>query len=110
VVLAGACGTTTPAPHESVVLQTSGSGTQTTKEFTVTGPWSIAWSFDCGADSGGSFFLDVFNASDHTPDFKNRGVDVEGEKHDSATSRFANPGTFYLEITSTCSWSIRVFD
>jgi hypothetical protein len=88
----------------------SGTGTQTTKEFTAAGPWSIAWSFDCGTDSGGSFFLDVFNASDHTPDFKNRGVDVEGEQHDSATSHFANPGTFYLQITSTCAWSIRVFE
>jgi hypothetical protein len=109
-MLAAACGTTTPAPHESVLLQTSGSGTQTTKEFTATGPWSIAWSFDCGTDGAGSFFLDVFNASDHTPDFKNRGVDVEGEQHDSATSHFAHPGTFYFEITSTCAWSIRVFE
>ena len=105
-----ACGTPAEGPHESVLLQTSGSGTQTTKSFTASGSWSIAWSFDCGAGSGGSFFVDIFNASDHTPDFKNRGIDAEGEQQASDTSHFANPGTFYLGVTTTCGWTIKVFE
>ena len=95
-------------PH--VLLQTSGSGNQTTSPFTASRPWSIAWSFDCGADSGGSFFLDLYNATDHTPDFKNRGIAAEGEQKAADTTRFANPGMFYLEVTTTCAWTIRVFE
>jgi len=109
VVLA-ACGAPSEASHESVLLQTSGSGTETTATFTATGAWSIAWSFDCGAGSGGSFFVDVYNASDRTPDFKNRGIVAEGEQHAADTSHFANPGTFYLQITTRCAWTIKVFE
>lgn len=93
-----------------VLLQASGTGTQITQSFTASAAWGIAWSFDCGSGSGGSFFLDVYNASDHTPDFKNRGVAAEGEQSAADTSHFANPGTFYLEVTTTCEWTIKVFE
>jgi hypothetical protein len=93
-----------------VLLETSGSGTLTTTTFTTSRPWSIAWSFKCSAGSGGSFFVDVYNAADHTPDFKNRGIDAEGEEEAADTSHFANPGTFYLEVTTTCPWTIKVFE
>ena len=56
------------------------------------------------------FFVDVYNAADHTPDFKNRGIDAEGEEEAADTSHFANPGTFYLEVTTTCPWRIKVFE
>ena len=93
-----------------MLLQTSGTGTQTTGSFTASGPWSIAWSFDCGADVGASLFVDIFNASDRTPDFENRGVDVESEQHAADTSHFTHPGTFYLQVTTTCDWKLRVFE
>ena len=109
-MLAAACGTPSKGPHESVLLQTSGGGTQTTATFTASRPWSIAWSFDCGAGTGGSFFVDVYNASDYTPDFKNRGIAAEGEQTAADTAHFANPGTFYLGITTTCAWTIRIFE
>jgi len=110
LTLAIACGAPTGPPSEKVLLQASGSGTQTTRSFTASRAWSIAWTFDCGTGSGGSFFVDVYNAADHTPDFKNRGIVAEGEQAAADTSRFTNPGTFYLQVTTTCAWSIRAFE
>lgn len=109
-VLAAACGAPSDHPGENVLLRASGTGTQTTQSFTASGAWSIAWSFDCGTGSGGSFFVDIYNASDHTPDFKNRGVVADGKQAAADTSRFANPGTFYLQVTTTCAWTIKVFE
>ena len=105
-----ACGVPSGHPHQTVLLRATGMGTQTTQSFTASGPWSIAWSFHCDSGSGGSLFIDVFNASDHTPDFKNRGIAAEGEQSGADTSHFANPGSFYLEITSTCAWTINVYE
>jgi len=109
-VLAAACGAPSDHANENVLLRVSGTGTQTTQSFTASTAWSITWSFDCGAGSSGSLFVDIYNASDHTPDFKNRGIVAEGEQAAADTSRFANPGAFYLQVTTTCAWTIKVFE
>ena len=54
--------------------------------------------------------MDIYNASDRTPDFKNRGIAAEGEQQATDTSHFANPGTFYLQITTTCSWRLTAYE
>ena len=100
----------TERSHQSVLMKASGGGTQTTATFTASRPWSIAWAFDCGAGSGGSFFVDIYNASDRTPDFKNQGIAAEGEQQAADTSHFASPGTFYLQITTTCSWRLTAYE
>jgi hypothetical protein len=67
----------------------------------------LRWSYDC-TDSGGKgvFIVDVFNA-DRTPDFKSPGVSEEGDR-DSGVYHVPTSGRFYLEITTTCTWSLNV--
>lgn len=68
--------------------------------------WDLRWSYDCHGH--GVFTVDVFN-SDRTPDFKHPGVNEEGDK-DSAVYHVPESGRFYLEITSTCAWTIKVLE
>ena len=71
--------------------------------------WDLHWSYDCSATGGrGSFFADVFD-SDHTPDFKAPGVSEEG-RTDSGDYHVPGSGRFYLEITTTCRWAVRVVE
>lgn len=51
---------------------------------------------------------DIFNA-DMTPDFKFPGVEEEGEK-DSGVYHVLQSGQFSIEITTTCSWSVKVVE
>jgi hypothetical protein len=67
------------------------------------------WSYDC-AKAGGSgvFVIDVFEA-DRTPDFKFPGVSEEGDK-DASVYHVAGAGRFYLDVTTTCSWRLKIFE
>ncbi|HSS62433.1 MAG TPA: hypothetical protein VLK30_13345 [Candidatus Limnocylindrales bacterium] len=68
--------------------------------------WDMHWSYDCGAH--GVFVVDVYN-SDHTPDFKSPGVNEEGD-NDSSTYHVDGAGRYYLEITTTCRWTVKVVE
>ena len=54
------------------------------------------------------FVVDVFS-SDRTPDFKHPGVSELGDK-DSGVYRVPEKGPFYLDITTTCSWTVKVVE
>ena len=71
--------------------------------------WDLRWAYDCSATGGrGVFFVDVFE-SDHTPDFKAPGVSEEGDR-DSGDYHVPSSGRFYLEITTTCSWTVEAVE
>jgi hypothetical protein len=63
------------------------------------------WSYDCG-NGRGVFVVDVYS-SDRTPDFAHPGVNEEGDK-DSGVYRVPGAGRFYLEVTTTCKWTVKV--
>ncbi|HEX2647013.1 MAG TPA: hypothetical protein VHO95_07275 [Candidatus Dormibacteraeota bacterium] len=46
----------------------------------------------------------MFDA-DHTPDVKAPGIFEQGDK-DSAIYHVPGAGRFYLEVTSTCRWTL----
>lgn len=67
------------------------------------------WGYDCSNAGGhGVFVVDVYDA-DRTPDFKAPGVSEEGGK-DAGVYHVPESGRFYLEVTSTCRWTLKVVD
>ena len=68
--------------------------------------WDLHWTYDCGGH--GVFVVDVLGA-DRTPDFKHPGVNEEGDR-DSAVYHVPESGRFYLDITTTCHWTVKVVD
>ncbi|HET7338004.1 MAG TPA: hypothetical protein VFK22_00530 [Candidatus Dormibacteraeota bacterium] len=69
----------------------------------------VKWSYDCSSTGGrGVFAVDVFK-SDKTPDFKHPGVNEEGDQ-DAGTFHLPGPARYYLEITTTCAWKLRVVE
>ena len=95
-----------PSPSPQTLLNISGSGTKTTQKFTASGDWDLVWTYNCAAfGDGGNFIVDVKNGDGTDSD--NQGVNQLGAKG-SDTEHFHVPGTFYLEVTSECSWTIKV--
>lgn len=87
-----------------VLLDAAGSGSATETFTAHASGWDLHWSYDCGGR--GVFTADVFDAA-HTPDFKHPGVNEEGVA-DSGVYHVPETGRFYLEITSTCEWTVKV--
>lgn len=105
MLLVASCGGS--ASQQKVVLSESGTG-NATETFVATSKsgWDLHWSYDCSGH--GVFVVDVFG-SDRTPDFKHPGVNEEGSA-DSAVYHVPESGRFYLEVTSTCTWTIKVLE
>lgn len=69
--------------------------------------WDMAWSYDCGKSGGrGVFVVDVYDVG-RTPDFKHPGVSEEGDQ-DAGVYHVPGSGRFYLEVTTTCRWALKV--
>lgn len=68
------------------------------------------WSYDCSSSAGGRgvFIVDVFD-SDHSPDVDAPGVFEQGDK-DSAVYHVPGSGRFYVEVTSTCRWTLKALE
>lgn len=99
-----ACG----AQSQVTLLDVSGTGNATeTLDSASKDGWDLHWSYDCSSTGGhGVFVADVFK-SDKTPDFTAPGVDEQGDK-DSGVYHVAGAGRFYLEVTTTCKWTVKV--
>ena len=71
-----------------------------------TSGWNLHWSYDCSNAAGGRgvFIVDVFKA-DHSPDTAAPGLFEQGTK-DTAVYHVPGAGRFYLEVTSTCRWTL----
>lgn len=71
--------------------------------------WDLHWTYDCSRTGGtGIFVVDVYGA-DRTPDFKHPGVSEQGDK-DSGVYHVPERGHFYLDMTTTCSWTVKVLE
>ena len=96
----------TPAASVSapgVMLHVSSTGPQITGRFTSKAAWDLSWSYDCGRNVG-DFSAQVYSANNQIAGFgvSDFGVKATGNK------RYSAPGTYYLQISSSCSWSIDV--
>jgi len=76
-----------------------------TSQFTESGSWQIAWSYNCAGFTGGAF--DVFidqppgdTAVDTGPSSSGAGA--------SGTTYYSDTGTFSLSVDSDCAWTITV--
>lgn len=96
-----------PSPSPQVLLNISGSGTKTTQKFTTSGQdWDLAWTYNCAAfGDSGNFIVDVKNSDGSSSD--NQGVNQLGA-NGADTEHFHSGGTFYLEVNSECSWTVKV--
>jgi hypothetical protein len=90
-----------------VLLDTSGSGAQTTAKFTTgTDDWDLAYTYDCTQFGGtGNFIVDIYQ-SDGTPSFDNNGANELGAGA-IRLQHFHTGGTFYLTINSECTWHVK---
>ena len=90
-----------------------GSGTYTsaeigsagnTPQFSETGNWTMAWSYDCSSfGSAGNFSVDVIQpAGDLADDVGPNELGTGG----SGTDSYSDTGVFSLVINSECAWSI----
>ena len=98
------------AGQPKVLVDAAGTGNASeTVDSASSQGWDIHWSYDCSTTGGhGIFVIDVFDA-DRTPDFKFPGVSEEGDR-DTGVYHVPRSGRFYLEITTTCKWTVKVLD
>lgn len=99
--------TTAPAAKPRTVATFTGSGTETTRKFTVTGTWKLTYKFSC-ADFGqaGNFAVD----EDGGADFNGVTVNDLAMSKSGSTWAYSDAGTHYLGIDSECSWTVKVTD
>ena len=92
------------APVTYTSAQTGMSGNP--QEFTVHGPWTMAWSDQCPTTDGGGFFDVAINepSSDQSPDIGPFQSGTSG----TGTDTYSDSGTFSLGVMSTCTWSISI--
>jgi hypothetical protein len=95
-----------PPASTGVVVNTGGSGTQTTANFTVAAnQWNIAYTYDCASAGGeGSFIVNV-HSSDNTS--SQQAVSELGANGQGSTLEHGS-GTYYISVTSPCAWHLTV--
>ncbi|HEV2413321.1 MAG TPA: hypothetical protein VGX27_00830 [Candidatus Dormibacteraeota bacterium] len=96
------CGASSSQPK--VLLTAVGNGTAKVETIDASKAWEVLWRYNCAPT--GVFAMDVLHA-DGTPDFDHPGINEEGDS-DSGTYRVPEAGRFYLEVTTTCSWTVKI--
>ncbi len=96
---------TIPPAAAKLLLSIDGTGAKKTQTFTVSGPWSLLWSYSCN-DPVTLINFQIF------PINQNASVDTYPVNELTASGRGTTPytqtGTFYLQISTDCTWRIRV--
>lgn len=101
----------TPASGPALLALT-GSGTNTTPRFIVSGDWDLTWRYDCTTSpmmttlKMGLFEIEVETGSGELS-IENQPVIQTGLKA-AGTEHYHHGGTFYLQVMSYCDWSVRV--
>ena len=105
-----ACGGQSQRPQPIVLVNQTGTGNASSILVSADkSGWDLQWSYDCSTTGGrGVFVVDVFN-SDRTPDFIAPGVNEQGDA-DSGVYHVAQAGRFYLDVTTTCRWTVKVVE
>jgi hypothetical protein len=97
---------TLPNTAPQTLLDLQGSGSKTTQKFTARGDWDLAWTYDCSSfGAQGNFVVMVYNG-DGSMSFQNSALNQIGTKG-SDVQHYHTGGTFYLDINSECSWSLK---
>lgn len=95
----------TPAPTPQVLLDLQGSGTKSTQKFTAASDWDLNWSYDCSNfGTQGNFMVQITNG-DGSYSYDNQAVNQLGAKG-TDVEHYHKGGTFYLQISSECSWQV----
>ncbi len=110
ILLAG-CGTasggTAPVPSSApqVLLDLKGIGSQTSPHFTVGGDWVLDWSYDCSPPgTQGTFAVTLYEADGDVVKVLVTEKGIGGED----LVREREQDSFYVGVTSTCSWHVVV--
>lgn len=92
-------------PQPQTLLDLKGSGSKTTEFFTTAASdWDLNWTYDCSSNGDRGVFQVYINNSDGSSS-RNSSVNQLG-KSGSDVEHFHTGGKFYLEVNSTCSWTI----
>jgi len=100
-----------PATAVALSLPASFSATQTgssglTQRFAVSSPWSLSWSYDC--TSLGSYGYFAVSVVQPTGDAASDSGPSEDGFSGSGTDYYTDTGTFSLDVSSLCNWTITV--
>ncbi|GII88290.1 hypothetical protein Ssi03_62800 [Sphaerisporangium siamense] len=97
-----------PAAGERKVLLTdNGNGRKNTQQFTVDASWALHYTYDCSKTSIGTGGMSA-TLLDGTK-YVDLVVNETGASADKTTPQY-NAGSFHLEITGPCPWTIEVVD
>ncbi|GAB3872593.1 hypothetical protein GCM10029964_011260 [Kibdelosporangium lantanae] len=96
-----------PAPRQAppgrTILDLTGDGPKQTDKFTVSGDWHVQWSYDCTKTDTpvDSLVVQVLGGNTEIPvtHLGPTGAD---------TQAYHDAGTFYLSVSSNCSWHVVV--
>jgi hypothetical protein len=101
----GSSATKTVAAQRVTLLDTLGSGINKTKPFTTTGPWTIAYTYDCTAfGQNGLLQIFVYSPPESLEDIA---VNELGKNGSGSTQQYGT-GDFYLQMNSVCDWTVKV--
>lgn len=98
-----------PETHKEMqtLIELTGSGSKSTEKFTVDGDWDLEWDYNCSNfGQPSNFIVNVFN-EDATQNFDNASVNQLGATGKDV-QHYHKDGIFYLQVTSTCDWHIKV--
>src|SRR5450432_307301 len=95
-----------PPASTGVVVDTGGTGNQTTANFTVAAnQWLIGYTYDCANAGGeGSLIVNV-HSSDSTS--SQQAVSELGANGQGSAMEHGS-GTYYISVTSACAWHLTV--
>ena len=86
-----------------------------TGSFTVAAAWDLKYTFDCSSQlsqrliPAGQVTLTVFDSDDQSFNAEHPNLTASGRSGGS-TVHFSRGGTFYVQVTSPCSWRVVVTD
>ena len=91
--------------NSKTLLTLTGKGDRTTQKFTVQGPWSLDYAYDCSnAPNATNFQIFPTNTD---PNVLVNAVN-EITKTGMGGQSYTTPGSFYLLVNTQCHWSLRV--
>jgi len=73
--------------------------------FAVTGPWDIAWTYDCSQVPSPQFFLTVYDDATHNVAAALKPVREQQPKGSGTVHEADSTGTRFIVVDSACPWT-----
>jgi hypothetical protein len=87
------------------LLDISGSGIKSSQTFTTSGDWDISYTYDCSNFGyAGIFQVMVYTKEGILSDLAANQSGMSGAE----TTYMHKAGTYYLEVNSTCDWTVQI--